>query len=217
MNVPWNITAQDREARPVGRTVVGDLSDYPTAGFRSHGLWYWAALGFMMIEGAGFALACAAYIYLMTKAEQWPLYGRAPDLQWGTAMTVLLFASLAPNAVMSRAARRRDLKATRKWATVVAALNALAIVIRAFEFPHLNARWDHDAYGSIVWALMLLHTTHLLTDFVDTAFLTVFLFTHDVDTERFSDVDDDAGYWAFVVMAWLPIYALIYWAPRWTP
>ena len=58
---------------------------------------------------------------------------------------------------------------------------ALALVIRAFEFAHLNTRWDQDAYGSVAWTLMLLHTTHLITDFVDTVFLAVFLFTHRVD------------------------------------
>jgi len=30
-------------------------------------------------------------------------------------------------------------------------------------------------------------------------------------------VDDDAVYWAFVVLTWLPFYALVYWAPRWVP
>ena len=54
-----------------------------------------------------------------------------------------------------------------------------------------------------------------LTDFIDTGFLTLFTFTHPLDDERFSDVDDDCIYWAFVVACWLPIYVLVYWAPRW--
>ena len=40
---------------------------------------------------------------------------------------------------------------------------------------------------------------------------------HDADYERFSDMDDDSVYWAFVVLTWLPIYLLVYWAPRWAP
>ena len=200
--------------RATGR-VVGDLSTLPAAGFRTHGLWFWAALGFMAIEGTGFALACASYIYLMGGAKQWPLQGSAPDLLWGTLMTVLLVGSLVPTFLMSRAARRRQEGPTKLWAVVVFALNTLALGVRYMEFPHLNAHWDQDAYGSIVFALMFLHTTHLITDFIDTAFLTAFLFTGSVDTERFSDVDDDAVYWAFVVFNWVPIYLLIYWAPRW--
>ena len=89
------------------------------------------------------------------------------------------------------------------------------MVLRGFEFPHLNARWDYDAYGSVVWALMLLHTLHLITDFIDTAMLVVFLFTHPLCDERYSDADDDCVYWTFVVVSWLPIYLLVYWAPRW--
>jgi heme/copper-type cytochrome/quinol oxidase subunit 3 len=197
--------------------VVADLSKLPAAGYRTHGLWFWAAMGFMVIEGAGFLLAMAAYVYLMNGAKLWPLSSRAPDLTWGTLQTLVMLGSLAPTVILSRAARLRQVAPVRFWGVVVFAINAACLLIRAFELPHLNTRWDHDAYGSIVWALMLLHTTHILTDFVDTGFLTVFLFTHSVDTERFSDVDDDCVYWIFVVLTWLPIYALVYWAPRLLP
>ncbi|RAK56920.1 cytochrome c oxidase subunit 3 [Phenylobacterium deserti] len=195
--------------------LVGDLSRLPSAGFSTHGLWFWAGMAFILIETTGFALAGASYIYLMNGADAWPLDAPPPALGWGTAMTALLLISLAPTMVLSHVARMRDLKATRFWALVVGVLNGLALVIRGFEFTSLNVRWDQDAYGSITWALMLLHTLHLVTDFIDTGLLTVFLFTHQVDTERFSDVDDDAFYWMFVVAAWAPIYLLVYWAPRW--
>lgn len=197
--------------------IVGDLSHVPVSGYRGHSLWGWGAMGFMTIEAAGFALACSAYLYLMAIAPQWPLESRSPDLTWGTVMTVLLVASLIPTAILSKAARRRDAAATRRWGLIVAILNALALVVRGFEFPHLNTRWDQNAYGSVTWALMLLHTLHLVTDFIDTAGLTVFLFKEDISDERFSDTDDDAIYWAYVVVTWLPIYALVYWAPRWVP
>jgi heme/copper-type cytochrome/quinol oxidase subunit 3 len=171
----------------------------------------------MLIEGAGFSLAGAAYIYVMDSAKQWPLASDPPDLLWGTLQTLLLLGSLIPAVFLSRAARRRDRKATQAWAIPVLLLNLAALVVRGFEFPHLNTRWDQDAYGSVTWTLILLHTTHLLTDFIDTLFLTVFLFTHPVGNDRFSDVDDDVIYWAYVVLTWIPLYLLIYWAPRWAP
>ena len=197
--------------------VIGDLSDLPASGFRHHGLWFWAGAGFMLIEGAGFALAIAAYLYIMAGADQWPLTDLAPELVWGTASTLLMLASLAPNALVSRAARKRDLSATCLWTLVITLAAVGTLVLRGLEFTSLNTRWDQDAYGSVVWALILLHTVHLATDFIDTAFLTLFLRTHPVDNERFADTDDNAGYWAFIVLSWLPIYALIYWAPRWAP
>ena len=90
--------------------VVGDLSKVPASGFGRHSLWFWGALGFMAIESAGFALACGAYLYLMNRADQWPLASAPPDLLWGSLLTVLLLASLVPTLILSKAARRRDVR-----------------------------------------------------------------------------------------------------------
>jgi heme/copper-type cytochrome/quinol oxidase subunit 3 len=66
----------------------------------------------------------------------------------------------------------------------------------------------------MVWVLLGLHTAHLLTDLGDTLVLTALMFTRHAKGKRFSDVEDNAFYWNFVVLSWLPIYALLYWAPR---
>jgi cytochrome c oxidase subunit 3 len=44
--------------------------------------------------------------------------------------------------------------------------------------------------------------------------LTVLMFAGPVEEHRFVDVEENAVYWYFVVLAWLPIYGVIYWAPR---
>src|SRR5213079_2094742 len=62
------------------RRIAGDLSQLPTAGFGSHSVWYWATIGFMMIEGMGFALALGAYLYLMSRASSWPFHGAPPSI-----------------------------------------------------------------------------------------------------------------------------------------
>jgi heme/copper-type cytochrome/quinol oxidase subunit 3 len=82
------------------------------------------------------------------------------------------------------------------------------------EFTSLNTRWDSQAYGSVVWMLMALHTIHLVTDAYDSTVLTVLMFTGPLEGKRFVDVSENAMYWYFVVLSWLPIYAVIYWAPR---
>ena len=61
---------------------------------------------------------------------------------------------------------------------------------------------------------MGLHTAHLLTDLVDTAVLTALMFTRHARDRRFVDVSENAFYWYFVVLVWLPLYAVIYWVPR---
>lgn len=194
---------------------IGDLSHLPASGFRQHGLWFWAGAGFMLIEGTAFVLAAAAYVLLMNEADQWPLASAPPNLFWGTAAAAVFVASLVPNFLVSHSARKRDVRATQRWALVMSALGVSLVVLRTVELGHLNTRWDQDAYGSIVWALVILHTAHLVTDVLDTLFLTVFLFTHPVDNERFSDTDDNAGYWTFIALSWVAYYVIVYWAPRW--
>ena len=37
---------------------------------------------------------------------------------------------------------------------------------------------------------------------------------HGYNKRRLGDVRDNALYWYFVVLTWLPISAVIYWGPR---
>jgi cytochrome c oxidase subunit 3 len=39
-------------------------------------------------------------------------------------------------------------------------------------------------------------------------------FTGPLEGKRFVDVSENALYWYFVVLSWLPIYAVLYLAPR---
>jgi heme/copper-type cytochrome/quinol oxidase subunit 3 len=40
------------------------------------------------------------------------------------------------------------------------------------------------------------------------------MFTDKVEGKRFMDTSENSDYWYFVVVTWLPIYAVIYFAPR---
>jgi heme/copper-type cytochrome/quinol oxidase subunit 3 len=131
----------------------------------------------------------------------------------GLFITVLLLSEI-PNVLTRRAALAQNERATQLGVVVMSLLGVVLVVLRALELHALNVRWDDNAYGSIVWALLFLHTTHVVTDLGDTIVLAIFTFTHEVDTDRFSDAADNCMYWHFVVIAWLPIYALVYWVPR---
>jgi heme/copper-type cytochrome/quinol oxidase subunit 3 len=194
--------------------VAADVSGLPTYGFDTKSTPWWGTVGFVAIEGTGFALAIAIYLYLLVNNPTWPMDSPPPVLWPGTLMTVVLLLSVWPNRRTAVAARRLDLRATRVWLSVMSAIGVLTLVIRALEFAYLNTRWDHTAYGSIVWVILGLHATHLATDFVDTAVLNVLMFTRHTQPRRFSDVTDNAFYWHFVVAAWLPLYFLVYWVPR---
>jgi cytochrome c oxidase subunit 3 len=194
---------------------VLDLSKLPLHGLGSASVTWWGTLSFMLIEGTGFALVIAVYLYLMSLAPSWPLNAPPPDLLPGTLVTIALLISLVPNILLSRWADQQDLRKVRIGMIVMSVLGIVPLIIRVFEFPALNIKWDANAYGSIVWTLLGLHTTHILTDLVDTLVLAVLMFTrHSDNPRRFGDVQDNAMYWNFVVGTWLPLYGCIYWLAR---
>jgi cytochrome c oxidase subunit I+III len=191
-----------------------DVRALPSFAFGPRSTMWWGTLGVATIEGTVFALAIMVFVYLRTRVDAWPPAVPPPDLEFGTLNTLILIASCVPNHLAKKAAERLDLAGVRRW-TVVCVLFAVAfIVVRGFEFAHLNCRWDSNAYGSAIWFLLGLHTTHLVTDFYDTAVLGVLLFTGPLEEKRFVDVSENAMYWYFVVLAWVPIYFTVYWGPR---
>jgi cytochrome c oxidase subunit III len=195
--------------------VAVDLSRLPLHGLGRASVTWWGTMAFMLIEGTGFALVIAVYLYLMSLAPTWPIDAPLPDLLPGAIVTLILIASLVPNYLISRWAERQDLRKVRIGIVIMSLLGAAPLIVRAFEFPALHVSWDTNTYGSVVWTLLGLHTTHIITDLVDTLVLAALMFTRQGQSlRRFGDVQDNAMYWNFVVAAWLPIYACIYWVPR---
>ena len=195
--------------------IVADLSRLPTHGMHSASPTWWGTLAFMLLEGTGFALAIAIYLYLWSLASTWPIAVPAPDLGPGSVITLILIASIVPNYFVSKWAGVEDLRRVRIGIAVMAVIGILPLIVRAYEFPALNVSWDSNAYGSAVWLMLGLHTTHLITDLVDTVVLVAIMLTrHARNSRRFGDVQDNALYWNFVVISWLPLYVCIYWMPR---
>jgi cytochrome c oxidase subunit III len=200
------------EAVVKGRAL--DVAGLPTVVFGHRSLMWWGTLGVMAIEGTVFALAVMAYFYLRSHQETWPITSRAPDLLWGTLNTVVLLVSFLPAHLAKKAAEELSLQRVRIWLVVSVLFGVAFTVIRGFEFATLNTRWDSNAYGSVVWLLLGLHTTHIVTDLIDTIVLTVLFFTGPLDGKRYVDVSENSFYWYFVVATWIPIYLVIYWGAR---
>lgn len=195
--------------------VVGDLSHLPESATGARHLVWWGNIGFMAIEGTAFALAAGCYLYLMSQTSGWPPSGfRPPDLFWPAMLTLGLVASELPNLWVRRRAVAKDERGVRIGTLAMTLIGLVLLIPRGFEFAHLNVSWTDNAYGSVLWMLLILHTSHLITDIGDTAVQSVWLYTHEVGDDQFADVEDNANYWTFVVLTWLPIGALIYLAPR---
>lgn len=191
-----------------------DVSPLPEYGFGHRSLLWWATLSMVAIEGTMFALLIVTYLYLKGRVIHWPPAVPPPAYIWGTTNLILLLLSTVPNEIAKRASERFDLRGVRIWLVVCVLFGLAFVAVRGLEFTAVNVSWDTNAYGSVVWALLGFHTVHIVTDLLDTMVLTTLFFTGPVDEHRFVDVSENAMYWYFVVVAWIPIYALVYIAPR---
>ncbi len=201
-------------AERVERAVL-DVSKLPTVVFGIRSPTWWGIMGMMAIEGMVFVLMIASYFYLHSRALAWPPHSDPPALLWGTLNLSIFVLSAIPNEWYRRRARKGDTRAVQIGLVIMSLVGIANVVVRYFELKHLNTDWSIDAYGSAVWTLIGLHVVHLLTDLVDTIVLTVLFFTSLVEGKRFMDAAENADYWYFVILTWIPIYLVIYWAPRW--
>jgi cytochrome c oxidase subunit III len=191
-----------------------DVSHLPTHANGPRMTMWWGTLGFCALEGMGFALAGFSYLYTAYSNPAWPLGAPPPDLLWSGLLTATLLVSVVPNHLAKNAAIKESLIPVRLLLVLMSGIGLAVLGLRALEFTTLNVLWNENAYGSLLWLLLGLHTVHVATDVGDTLVLTVLMFTRHGRGKRFSDVEDNAVYWNFVVLAWLPLYALLYWMPR---
>jgi heme/copper-type cytochrome/quinol oxidase subunit 3 len=191
MSAPLPVRVHDE--RPT--RVVDDVASLPDVAFGPADVMWWGTLGFVVIEGFTLVLCAAVLVYLRQNFHAWPPEGtRLPSLGIPTAQVALMLLSLPVVAWMSRASKRMDLTATR-IGTVLATLFAVAFV-----------------------ALRMLELTRslLLFELVEIAGMALAFLVGHVEDKHFADIDDAGFYWYFMVLSWLPLYALCYWLPRWT-
>ena len=210
------MTPPDAAAMPPqdARRVL-DVSVLPRSAFGHQGLIWWGEAGFMVIEGSMFVIGLVVYFYLRLQVSDWPPSLPNPGLTFATWNLVLVFISCVPNQFAKRAAERFDLAGVRLWLGILVLIGAVNVVLRALEYTTLNCRWDSNAYGSIVWLLLSMHTIHVATDVADSGVLLALAFTGPITKSRFADFSENSLYWYFIVAWWVPIYVTIYLMPRW--
>ena len=199
---------------PVRQRPVLDVSGLPSVAFgRSNTTWL-ANVFYMTIEGTMFALVIASYFYLRTRAQDWPPSQSPPALTYGLINGVLFLLSIIPARWAQKAAPRGDRRGVRLALLALTAFGVITMVIRGLEFTALNCRWYDNAYGSAVWALIGLHTGHLITEFIETLTILAISFTDRMEGTRLADVAINSDYWYFVVVTAVIVDFIIYGTTR---
>ncbi|MFL6200715.1 MAG: heme-copper oxidase subunit III [Thermoanaerobaculia bacterium] len=187
-----------------------DVSGLPTFGFGPRDALWWGVVGLMAIEGTVFALTVVTYFYLRGGEVEWPPPGARMPYLLGTVNLIVLLASVYPMHRANRAALDGKLRPMRAWLFAATVLGLVSLALRAFEFPGMTFRWNHHAYGSIVWTIYVLHTLHLLTSCGENSLFLVLLFRGPVEEKHRLDMSLNGLYWFFVVASWVPLFAILY-------
>lgn len=193
-----------------------DVSRLPTVTFGHRNVAWWGTLGFMVIEGTTLLVAISTYFYLRKNFTSWPPEPTPlPDLLVPTLNTILLLAIIVPMRRVDRAAKRLDRHGVKVWLVVASVMTLVAVVLRYWEIDALNTRFDSHAYGSAAWAVLVLHTTLLLIDLVETGLIALLFFVGPLEKKHFADASDAAFYQYFLSLSYVLAYVVVFLSPRW--
>jgi len=193
---------------------VLDVSGLPSVAFgKSNTTWLGNVL-YMMIEGTMFALLFASYFYLRTRSSDWPPIQSPPTLTFGVINGIVFLLSLIPARYAQKVAPTGDRSRIRLALAGLALFAVANMVLRGFELANLNCRWCDNAYGSIIWSLIGLHTGHLITEFIETVSILGIAFTPKMEGTRLADVAINSDYWYFVVVTAVLVDFIIYGTTR---
>jgi cytochrome c oxidase subunit I+III len=192
-----------------------DVSDLPPYDVSNHTPLFWGQALMCVIEGSLFCMLIATYFYLRLRVDVWPGPGvHLPDLTYSSWALVPLIASCAGSYLADEAAKINS-RAGMLWGSGLnLGLAIIFLVLRALEWKTFNFTWASDAYGSIVWAILFLHTYDIVADLLVTAVLVVIVASGRYGPRQQIGIHVDSVLWYFLVGMWIVLYAVVYWAPR---
>ena len=193
---------------------VADVSGLPRTVFGHRSQMWWGTIGFVIIEGSTLFICAIAYFYLRRNFPTWPPERVfRPALLIPTIQVLVMLLSNIPMASVDRAARRMDQRGVRNGLAICSVLIIVMVVLRWFEFQSLNVRWDSNAYGSAAWAILTAHTTLLVLEAAETVAFTVLMFKGPVERRDLAGASDNALYWYFLALVWVPLYIAVFLSP----
>jgi cytochrome c oxidase subunit III len=199
----------------VPTTPAIDVSHLPNFAFGHKEPLWWGVMLAIAIESTAFALAWSTYLYLRMQEATWPPWRwSAPDVVVGSVSTAVILATWLPMFLASKAAKQINQGRVRLMLAIFFAVSAVACAVRVWEYTVLQVKWDSNAYGSIVWALLTLHTLHLVTSIAETGMIGTYTFLRPLDEKHALDIEVTALYWYFVVGSWIPNFVLLYLGPH---
>jgi cytochrome c oxidase subunit 3 len=192
-----------------------DVSTLPPYNISNQSPLWWGQLFMCLIEGSLLCMLAATYFYLRLGVDVWPPPGvKMPDVVVPTIALLPLLASCGGSYIASEAAKMGSRTGMLVGMTFNLILGIIFLMLRALEMKSLNFTWASDAHGSIVWAILFLHTYDVVADLLMTLVLIVIVASGRYGEKQRVGVHVDSVLWYFLVGIWIPLYGVLYWAPR---
>jgi heme/copper-type cytochrome/quinol oxidase subunit 3 len=179
------------------------------------GLW-WGMAGLITIEVVLFTVLISTYYYLKFLNPYWPPAGdKQPMLLLPTINTLLLIgSSFAVHHADVAISKKNDKRGMVMGLSISLAIGVIFLVLKIIEYSQVEYFWDSHAYGSIVWTMVVFHSSHVLSVVLKTIVVLALARRGYWTQERCQGIKINGIYWHFVVVIWIPLYITIYWAPR---
>lgn len=185
------------------------------AGDHRHPLW-WGFVGMIAIETTVFTSLVVSYFYLRMGADSWPPEPLpVPELALPTINTIILIASSGVMHWADTKIRKGEEKQLAIGLTVGVVMAVAFLALKVYEYgAHVEYRWYDHAYGSIVWTIVGFHSAHVLALVLKTIIVAALAWRSYFSQEWRLAITTNGMYWHFVVVIWIPLYIVLYWAPR---
>jgi heme/copper-type cytochrome/quinol oxidase subunit 3 len=200
----------------VKQRVALDAATLPDSGFSHHAPVWWGNPLTLIIEAASFAVLIATYFYIRHNFDGWPpSRTQLPDLAIPTLNVAILVVSVLPMWYAAKLALEHGrARLIGALLLVCVVFGITAAVLRILEFKGVHTRWDTNAYGAIVWSILVVHFAHIIAATLETLILAILMFVGTAQERHYVDLTANAVYWYFVALSWVVLYAVVFLAPR---
>jgi cytochrome c oxidase subunit III len=195
--------------------VVVDVTELPTVVFGQRGLLWWGTWGFAVAESMTLLLSIATYFYLRRNFQSYPPEGYPlPDWIAPTIGAAIFLLTCIPAYFLKKSATKMDRRVTTRWLVILSVCSVVLCVVRTFDFYALRVLWMTSAYGSVTWVLLGFHGSLLVIEAAEVIGTTALFIRGPVLPRHYPDACDITNYWYFLVASWIPIWLIVYFAPR---
>lgn len=192
-----------------------DVSGLPAYEISNRAPLWWGQLLMAVIEGALICMLMAMYFYYRLTVDVWPPPGvKPPGITLPTIALIPFVASAAGSYVASEGAKRDNRSRMIAGLITNVLLGVIFLVLRFAEWRTFNFTWASGSHGSMVWAILFLHTFDVIADLLMTVILIGIIADKKHGPKQRLGVHVDSVLWYFLVLIWLPLYVVVYWGSR---